>query len=306
MSPRVSIGMPVYNGERYLRESLDALLAQTFQDFELIISDNASTDETEAICRAYAARDARIRYFRNATNLGAAHNYNRVFELSTAPYFKWAASDDLCAPECLACCVEALDREPAAVLAYPKTKIIDEYGTMLCVYDDHMHLQSARPSARLKHLMQALGECNAVFGLIRSDILRRTPLIGRYPGSDICLLAELSLYGKFWEIPEFLFFRRNHPAASSSDKSIEKQMEFFDPTDKALVRLTKWRHCFEDARSIWRVPLSFPEKARAGAFLFRFAIWNRKKLASELWFATQQLAHKLFFSSARNSESTER
>ena len=294
--PRVSIGMPVYDGERYLAATLDSLLAQTFDDFELIISDNASADRTEQICREYAARDTRIRYSRNPTNLGAARNYNRVFELSSAPYFKWAAADDLCAPEYLARCVEVLDREPGAVLAYPKTQIIDEHGQILSVYDDRMHVQSPRASERFRHLLRALGECNAVFGLIRSDVLGRTPLIGRYIGSDICLLAELSLYGTFWEVPDFLFFRRNHPFASSSNRSVEKQMEFFDPTDKQLIRLTEWRHLFEHARSIWRVPMSLSEKTRAGAFVLRVAIWSRQKLASELWFATQRFAQKLFLS----------
>ncbi len=294
LRPRVSIGVPVYNGERYLPETLDCLLAQTFSDFQLIISDNASTDRTELICREYAAQDSRILYFRNPTNAGAARNYNRVFELSSASYFKWAAADDLCSPEYLARCVEVLDREPVAVLAYPKTQIIDEHGQVISVYEDRIHVQSARPSERFRHLLLALGECNAIFGLIRSDVLRRTPLIGRYIGSDICLLTELSLYGNLWEVPEFLFFRRNHPAASSSNKSVEKQMEFFDPADKQLIRLTQWRHLIEHVRSLWRVPLRLSETARAGAFLLRFAVWNREKLASELWFATQRFAQKLF------------
>ena len=99
--PRVSIGMPVYNGEKYLEEAIQSILAQTYSDFELVISDNASTDKTQEICLEYAARDSRVRYHRNEKNLGAAPNYNRTFELSTGQYFKWADYDDLLAEEFL-------------------------------------------------------------------------------------------------------------------------------------------------------------------------------------------------------------
>ena len=96
--PRVSIGLPVYNGDNYLAETLDSILAQTFTDFELIISDNGSTDRTEAICRRYAAQDHRVRYVRNPSNLGAARNYKRAFELARGEYFKWNGHDDPLAP----------------------------------------------------------------------------------------------------------------------------------------------------------------------------------------------------------------
>ena len=96
--PRVSVGIPVFNGERFLAETIESILAQTFKDFEIVISDNASTDRTEEICRSYAARDPRIRYNRNDTNRGAAWNHNRVFELARGEYFKWQSHDDFCAP----------------------------------------------------------------------------------------------------------------------------------------------------------------------------------------------------------------
>src|SRR5436190_12174806 len=94
--PIVSIGLPVFNGERYLRQALDSLLGQDFQDFELIISDNASTDRTAEICRAYVAKDRRIRYYRNESNIGSAPNYRRVFELARGEFFKWCSHDDVC------------------------------------------------------------------------------------------------------------------------------------------------------------------------------------------------------------------
>ena len=121
-TPKVSIGLPVYNGEPFLSETIDAILAQTFKDFELIICDNASTDDTERICRRYAARDKRISYYRQHHNIGAAGNFNRVFNLSSGEYFKWAAHDDLIAPEYLARCVEILERDRSVVLCHSRFK----------------------------------------------------------------------------------------------------------------------------------------------------------------------------------------
>ncbi len=140
--PYVSIGLPVYDGERFLAETLDSLLAQTFEDLELIISDNASTDRTQEICKDYLAKDRRIRYYRNDQNLGAARNYNRVFELSTGKYFKWAAHDDLCASALTERCVEVLDSEPSAVMCYARTIIIDEHGKHQKDFDDFLDLRS--------------------------------------------------------------------------------------------------------------------------------------------------------------------
>ncbi|HMB96546.1 MAG TPA: glycosyltransferase family A protein, partial [Tepidisphaeraceae bacterium] len=126
--PKVSIGMPVRNGQRFIRQAIDSLLAQTFTNFELIICDNASTDSTEAICREYASRDSRVRYFRNSRNLGPAGNHNKCVDLSQGDYFRWHAHDDMCAPDYLEKCVECLDHNPDVVIAYPRTLIVDEEG----------------------------------------------------------------------------------------------------------------------------------------------------------------------------------
>src|SRR5207248_940805 len=127
--PQISVGMPLYNADRFLQETLDSILAQTFVNFELVISDNASNDRTEEICRAYAARDSRIRYYRKEINRGAAWNHNRVFELSRAKYFKWACYDDLLAPTFLEKCVAVLDCDPGVVLCFSIFRDFDDYGT---------------------------------------------------------------------------------------------------------------------------------------------------------------------------------
>src|SRR6478752_3957116 len=127
-SPLISIGAPVYNGERYLAETLDSLLAQTVEDFELIISDNASTDRTPQICEAYAARDRRVRYVRNAANIGAYGNCNKVIGLSAGRYFKLAMADDVCHPQLLARCLEVMANDPGVVATYAKAQFIDQDG----------------------------------------------------------------------------------------------------------------------------------------------------------------------------------
>lgn len=287
---RVSIGLPVYNGERYIAETLDSLLAQTFEDFELIICDNASTDHTEQICRTYADRDSRICYTRNAENLGAAKNYRRAFDLSSGEYFRWANCDDIFAPEGLARCVEVLDLEPSVVLTYPKTKLIDERGEFISEYEDGLHLQSPKASERFALLFQRLGLVNVIYGLMRANILRQTGLLRNFPGGDIPLVAELSLYGKFWEIPEFLFYRRLHPEASSSYKHDPSRTQaFFDPKIKERFSFREWKHLWVHYRSMMHAPLDKLEKLRLGFFLIRLGIWNRKRLAEELLRAMRQI-----------------
>lgn len=290
-SPHVSIGLPVYNGEPFLEATLDSLLAQTYPDFELIISDNASTDRTERICRAYAAKDRRIVYQRNEKNLGAAWNYNRVFELSRGEYFKWAAADDLCAPDFLQRCTEILAREPRVVVCYAKTKIIDAQGEILRDDDNGLNLQAPTARQRFLQLMRSLGECNAVFGVIRSPILKRTRLIGNYIASDSCLLAELSLHGRIFEIPEYLFFRRDHPMASSRNRGQDQQLEFFDPALKGRIVLPKWRRAFENFISVKCAPIAIREKAFLFAYLAYSIVIRRNGYGRELHAAAKQIWH---------------
>jgi glycosyltransferase involved in cell wall biosynthesis len=281
--PRVSVGVPVYNGERYVAATLDSLLAQTFGDFELIICDNASVDRTEQICRAYADKDARVRYVRNAKNLGAARNYRLAFELSSGEYFRWANADDLFAAEGLARCVAVLDQQPSAILAYPRTKFIDEQGRVISEYADNLHLQSSRASERFIEVFKRLGYVNVIYGLMRADTLRRTGLFRGFPQGDVALVAELALYGTFCEIPEFLFFRRFHPGALSSRQGdVAATQEFFDPSTKGRIVMTQWRLLGTHTRSVMRAPLGLAEKARLGRFLARTAVWRRNELAREL------------------------
>jgi glycosyltransferase involved in cell wall biosynthesis len=233
-SVRVSIGLPVYNGENYLAETLDSVSKQSFSDFELIVCDNASSDGTQAICEAAARNDPRIRYHRNATNVGAAGNYNLAFELARGEFFKWAAHDDLLAPDYLRSCVDAFEKAPQdVILCYPRTLLIDSQGQPIRQHDDKMDFREATPHKRVGRFARSWGMCNPVFGLMRRDVLARTGLIRPYISSDIPLLAELSVLGKFWEIPEAHFHRRIHELSSrQGELSLSEVATWFDPKAK--------------------------------------------------------------------------
>lgn len=228
-TPTVTIGLPVFNGEQYLTQTLDSLLGQDLTDFELVISDNASTDATEEMCRAAAADDPRIRYLRHDRNRGAAWNYNHLVPLARGRYFKWAGHDDLCEPTYLTRCVAALDHAgPAAALAYPRTVLIDGDGEPMRSYDDGLDLRQATPHERLAGLLRELGLANAVFGVIRTEVLAATRLIGPYNLSDLVLLAELAIRGRFLEVADELFLRRIHKGSShEANPSLGSVREWF-------------------------------------------------------------------------------
>ncbi len=273
-SPRVSIGLPVYNGERYLREALDSLRAQTFTDFELIICDNASSDSTEEICRTYAAADGRIRYFRNPANIGVDRNFNRTFELSSGQYFRWAAADDISAPAYVERCVEVLDQRPEVVLCYPKTRYVDEHGNAILDYVDGLNLESPAPNKRFSKCLWNLRMCNAVFGLIRASALKQTELFGVYSNSDLVFLGEMALYGCFYEIPETLFFRRIHEGiAGKKYASLHDRMIMSEPSKSGKLYYPNWKVFGGFLSAIHRSPVHGKEALLCYA---RMHIWFRR------------------------------
>jgi hypothetical protein len=257
---RVSIGLPVYNGENYLAETLDSILAQTFTAFELIISDNASNDATEAISRKYAARDPRIRYVRNAENLGAAKNYNRAFQLARGAYFKWNGHDDPLAATFLERCVEVLDRDPGIVLCFARIRAIDAVGAERDVgaltartLIPRPQLESPEAHVRFYHTVVADHPQGAIFGLIRRSVLAQTALIGSYRSSDLPLLGELALHGRFRQIPEALQDRRFHPQQGRNVYRTRQLREaWFDPARSQARSHPHWRLLQEHLAAIRR------------------------------------------------------
>ena len=263
----VSIGIPVRNGEKYIDQALDSILTQTYEELEVVIGDNASTDDTEAICRRYAAADTRVRYFRHPTNIGAGPNHNFVVEHARGDYFRWATHDDVCAPELVKRCVDVLERQPEVVLVYPRTRLIAADGGSLGDYDKSCAWMGATPSARLRNLLNTvpslLHKCYPIYGVIRMPTLRRTPLIAPYNSSDAVLLVELALRGHFYEIPEYLFFSRRHPDSSlQANKSPQEVAAWFDPDRGMRFPAPRCRLLLGYLAAVNRVPLSITEQRR--------------------------------------------
>jgi glycosyltransferase involved in cell wall biosynthesis len=274
--------MPVFNGEAFVAQSLESILGQTFTDYELLISDNASTDSTPEICRGYAASDSRIRYLRNDVNIGPNRNFNLLVHEARGRYFKLANADDLCAPDFLARCVEVLDREPEVILCYARTRLIDAEGLVLGDYDDNLNLRSPSAVKRFLGAVQQVRLINVLQGVIRHDELSKTRLLAPRPDSDVLLLLELALRGQFHELPDRLFLRRLHPAAASAIKTPEERAAFVDPLAKPIRPLRAWREHLGYAAVILRAPLSLGERAALLCRTLRFALSNRGALRSEL------------------------
>lgn len=298
-SPKLSIGLPVYNGENYLAQALDCLLVQTFGDFELIVSDNASTDATEDIARDYAAHDGRVRFVRQPINRGAGWNFSETFRLARGEYFKWAAHDDLCDHTFLARCIERLEDDPTLVNCFSRSAVIDQLGEIVQdrASSDPQQVgfqgvsaanearrvalcDSDRPHERYLGVLVYSQRCYEVFGVIRSSAMRRTGLHRPYNGAEKVFLAELSLLGRFAEIDESLFYSRWHDQRFSANASAVEQALHMDPS---ALRRFAWprqiRSSWGYFAAIWRMPLSTVERAQClaifGRYLLQLGKWKR-------------------------------
>ena len=304
MAPRVSVGLPVYNGAKYLHAALPSLLDQDFEDFEVVISDNASTDETEAICRSYAASDRRIRYQRNRMNIGSARNYRRVFESARGEFFKWCSHDDVCHPAFLRRCLNVFDSEPrSVVLVYPLCDLIDECGTVIGRAQGSVETRQRRPHRRLAHVLRNFSYAYPIWGLIRTECLRKSGLTGSVWYWDEVLLAELALYGEIIEIPEVLSEQRCHEENALSRCSAPQGAEvarnpskanrttrralgaWADPLsdDGRLWLPNQEEHYWEYAKRIYRSPLPVGEKLLCYPIIPTVCYWNRLKKLGGSW-----------------------
>lgn len=294
--PRLSIGLPVYNGENYVAQAIDSLLAQTFTDFELIISDNASTDRTAEICRAFAERDRRIRYYREPQNRGMAWNFNRTFELARAPYFKWHAHDDRCAPTLLERSVDALDRDPSLVLCYARAAVIDSQGNSVpddpaswrppvasevkagSDRDELRGLGSTSPSRRYYSILLDTIWCLEAYGVVRTNVMATTGKMRDFMVSEKVFLAELALRGRIAEIPEKLFYCRRHAAQYSLIPTASAQCDCVRPR---RVRLPlpvphQLRPTIGYLIAPFRSPISWGQRMRCLGVFLRFMFQMRK------------------------------
>jgi|WetSurMetagenome_2_1015567.scaffolds.fasta_scaffold20984_2 glycosyltransferase involved in cell wall biosynthesis len=271
-APRISIGLPVFNGEQFLEQAINSILAQTLTDFELIISDNASTDRTSDICRDCQARDSRIRYHRNETNIGGGNNYNLTFRMSRGRYFSFAAHDDIYAPQFLEKCVEILDKDSSVVLSQSIITEIDERGNALQVVSSEKGA-FRKPHERFRALAGMDHHCQDICGLIRSDILRKTHLLLNYTDSDRTLLAEISLYGRFQRVPEPLFYKRIHPKMSTmAFPDYRGRMAWYIPGIKERIVFPNWLQFFHYVRVIAKAPISAAEQFKCYAYMLRWLV----------------------------------
>jgi glycosyltransferase involved in cell wall biosynthesis len=279
--PLVSIGVPVYNGERFLGRALDSLLAQTLADFELIISDNASTDSTQAICEEYRRRDGRIRYLRQPVNIGAPRNWNAVVHAARGVFFKWASASDYCAPAMLEKCVAAMGADPRIVLCHGLTQLVDEREQPLEVYGGDVVFNQERPSDRFLSVAMLMALNNAQSGVIRLDVLRRTRLDRMYPSGDMALMAELALYGTFYVVPEVMLYRRQSTGTFTAKMAPLALQRIYNPRARRAMTLLRARRHIDNLVSITRAPLPLGEKLRAYRVEVRLARWDRDRLWSE-------------------------
>jgi glycosyltransferase involved in cell wall biosynthesis len=236
-APRLSVGLPVYNGSTYVAESIEALLGQTFEDFELIISDNASTDDTGEICRSYEKLDSRIRYYRQPRNVGLAPNHNFCVEQARADLFKWAAGDDLYARDLLETCVAALDEYPQVVLAHSFTAMIDGDGKVFQTNAYPLATSAPRAPDRFRSLLNDTGGDDDG-GVMRKAVLLRTAMKESYHHADRTIITEVGLHGPFYQVPAWLYFRRDHPErAERSHPGVRARCANMDPR-----RADPWRN----------------------------------------------------------------
>ena len=276
--PAVSVGMPVFNGETYLEVAMSSVLAQSFDDFELVICDNASTDRTAEICQDYAARDRRIRYFRNPQNLGAAPNYNLAFSHARGRYFKWLAHDDRMTPSYLAKTVRVLDERTDAVLCNSVVQYIDQNGAPIGLYNTGLALaDSQSAAARFGWMVLRSHSCVDFFGLIRRETLKDSLLHGSFHGADRALLAQLAIRGRLIQLPAPLVEMREHPNRyTRSNVRSGDRAAWHDASKRGKISLPTWRLYAEYLKMAHNERMLANERAGCYSALAKwwFVNWN--------------------------------
>lgn len=282
-APIVSIGLPVFNGERWLDEAIQSILDQTFRDLELIICDNASTDTTQKICERWVRTDSRVRYYRNRINIGLMPNHNLAFSHARGEFFQWFAYDDRLHPESIEKRITLLRRRSDIVLVYSATEGIDSSGNLTHAPQSSLDLDHDRVSDRFSRLMQNIPASEAViYGLMRRDILAQTLLLRNCLGADRCLLAELALKGRMYKIPDVLFYRRLH---EGNVVTSQEEPWRFHPDLSGKLIFPHWRVKREHVRTVFRSSQPLGTKLRLLLKLGNWMLRQKSILKSELGFA---------------------
>jgi glycosyltransferase involved in cell wall biosynthesis len=279
--PRVSIGMPAYNAVRYIETAIESILQQTMTDLELIVQDNASTDDTVAMCQAIAARDPRVRVIRNPVNLGVNPNYRIVAENACGHYFKWHSANDLLDRDFLARCVDVLDRRQDVVLAFGRTVLFQNDTEAGTPYDDNMNVEEDDPLVRFYRTIAELRLNNMINGVIRHDVLMRTSVHPDYYSSDNVVLSELALAGKIVLVPETRFFRRmdKHSATRLQSPTAVRLAHY--PTDRFASFFQTWQLQNGYFAAVRHSGLPLGKRLSAWRYVMRQAYWATPRLFAD-------------------------
>jgi glycosyltransferase involved in cell wall biosynthesis len=284
--PKVSVALPVFNGESFLAQAIESVLAQSFTDLELVICDNASTDATQAIGEAFVCRDPRVRYHRNPSNLGAAPNYNKAFALSRGRYFKWLAHDDLIEPDYLQQTVAALDARPELVLCNTAVDVIDEAGRVIGSYSSVLgRADLPNPADRFALFVIEPHTGVDIFGLMRRSALEGSVLHPSFHGADRALLAQLALRGPMLQLPARLHQIREHANRYTRQASSARFRALWHDATRRPSRQVPILQLYATYRHIVRdADLSPDERRRCNLALARWwlANWNSLRVAVDL------------------------
>jgi glycosyltransferase involved in cell wall biosynthesis len=291
--PLISVGLPVYNGETYIAGAIEAHLAQTITDFELIISDNASTDNTQAICLAYARQDARVRYFRSDTNRGLTWNHRRTLELSRGEYFRWAAADDVPEPNLMACHLELMQHDPCIVVCVPATKNVDALGNVTAVVTSTLHLVDEGPLERAKAVLTRNFQFVYPQGLMRRSVLSGLRIRWNHYGWDMIALLQLALAGRIAQPEGAWLHRRLHAKqASILQRNAREAGRAMEPTFSSRLVFPHWRWQMVRMVVTFESQLSPREKLALFVYLVRYSWWGRAKLWRDVVLGLRRLIGK--------------
>ncbi len=286
----VSIGLPVYNGEAFLDRTIESFLSQTYEDIELLLCDNASTDRSPEICREWAAKDPRVSFHPSDVNRGASWNFDRSFHLARGEYFKWAAHDDLCDPRFVEACLGVLKDDPGVVVCHTQSDEVYADGSFKRHLESPPEIGSDRPGARFAVVM---GGFNLfVFGVIRASTLSRTRLMDRYVGSDTVLVAELALLGRLAEVPETLFWRYEHPETSQNAYDKWERLGWFDAAKAGSIDFPTWRMTRELLRAVSRHDLSREDRRTCFGAIRRYVRYHAEDYPVDLFEAAKSLLRR--------------
>ncbi len=282
-APRLIVGLPVYNGEKYLGAAIESHLSQSFGDFALVISDNGSTDATPEICAKYASADPRVRYVRSSENRGILWNHRRVMEgIESTQYFRWAGADDVLEPGLLEAMVNILDSRPAVEAVMPATKNIDEQGTIIGAMDRTLDLQSASVFERARQILVANYQHVVAYGVLRATSLRVMRTQPDYIGWDPVFIWELALRGQIVQVDAPALLRRFHRGSISRVKTVKEMRKWVEPNAKAGMNFPHWTWAYERVRALLATPLAGQDKLQVSKLVIRSLFWQRVALARDV------------------------